>query len=297
MSFDTITNTIRKVAIPLIQKHLPEKAGQNYASLLDAIGDAEVVMIGEASHGTHDFYQQRAEITKELITKKGFTFIAAEADWPDAYRVNRFVQHGRNCDEHPVDSLQDFKRFPLWMWRNRVVVDFVDWLRKHNDQYHDVEKKVSFYGMDLYSFYSSMDAVVEYLDKVSPEDAKTARKRYSNFERFQGEPSAYGYATGLGLSKPFEREVVSTLVDIQKKGETYLKGAGGLIDGDELFYTQQNAELVRNAEEYYRKMYHADDCTWNLRDKHMADCVSSLIAFHNKKIQIVEKGKGDSLGS
>jgi erythromycin esterase-like protein len=147
-----------------------------------------------------------------------------------------------------------------------------------------MDKKVAFYGMDLYSFYSSMDSVIEYLEKVSPEDAKLARKRYSNFERFQGEPAAYGYAAGFGLSKSFEKEVIATLTDLKKKEEVYLQGAGGLIDGDELFYTQQNAEIVKNAEEYYRKMYQADDRTWNLRDKHMVDSVTTLLNFHTKKV-------------
>jgi len=285
---NTISSVIRRSAFPITQRHVvtESSAGQNYAALLEAVGDAEVVMIGEASHGTHDFYQQRAEITKQLILKKNFTFIAIEGDWPDAYRVNRYVQHGKRKDNTAVESLGDFKRFPLWMWRNRVVVDFVEWLRQHNDQFGtDIHKKVAFYGMDLYSFYSSMDAVIEYLEKVSPEDAKVARRRYSNFDRFQGEPAAYGHAAGFGLSHTFEKEVVSTLLDLKKKEEVYLQGAGGLIDGDELFYTQQNAELVKNAEEYYRKMYQADDRTWNLRDKHMVDCVSSLFNYHKKKFK------------
>jgi erythromycin esterase-like protein len=157
--------------------------------------------------------------------------------------------------------------------------------------------------MDLYSFYSSMDAVIEYLERVSPDDAKLARKRYANFERFQGEGSAYGYATGFGLAPSFEKEVISTLVDLQRKEEFYLKGEGGLIDGDgnasyltiinnqELFYTQQNAALVVNAEEYYRKMYHADDRTWNLRDKHMADCVANIFDFHKAKFKNTERSE------
>jgi len=281
-----LTSIIRKNVFP-VYKHSPT---QTYGPLLEAIGDAEVVMIGEASHGTHEFYQQRAEITKQLITKKGFTFIAVEADWPDAYRVNRYVQGGKASDVTARDALQDFKRFPMWMWRNTVVLDFVEWLKQYNTS-KELKDKIAFYGMDLYSFYSSMDAVIEYLEKVSPEDAEVARKRYGNFDRFQGEPAAYGYASGFGLSPSFEREVVATLVDLQKKEEIYLKGVGGLIDGDELFYTQQNAALVRNAEEYYRKMYHANDETWNLRDQHMFNCVSSLFEFHQKKFQNQRKEK------
>jgi len=280
MEINAISSTVGKYAVPL-------KSTESYTSLLQAVGDAEVVMIGEASHGTHEFYQQRAEITKQLILQKGFTFIAVEADWPDAYRANRYVQNGKKADKTAKGSLNDFKRFPMWMWRNTVILEFIEWLRKHNDKTsadNDPHKKVAFYGMDLYSFYSSMDAVVEYLEQVSPEDAKIAKKRYALFERFQGEPSSYGYAAGFGLTPSFEKEVVSTLVDLQKKGEIYLKGKGGLIDGDELFYTEQNARLVKNAEEYYRKMYHADEVTWNLRDGHMVDAISNLFEFHKRKL-------------
>jgi len=286
-NMNNIASIIRKSAFPVINRHAVSETSvaQNYSALLDAVGDAEIVMIGEASHGTHDFYHQRAEITKQLILKKNFTFIAIEGDWPDAYRVNRYVQHGKRKDNTAAEALGDFKRFPLWMWRNRVIMDFVEWLRGHNDQFNDAHKKVAFYGMDLYSFYSSMDAVIEYLEKVSPEDAKVARRRYSNFDRFQGEPHAYGQAAGFGLSGAYEKEVLSTLLDLKKKEEDYLKGVGGLIDGDELFYTQQNAELVKNAEEYYRKMYQADERTWNLRDKHMVDCVTSLFNYHKKKFK------------
>jgi len=177
------------------------------------------------------------------------------------------------------------------MWRNSEVVEFATWLRAHNDSKNDVKQKVAFYGMDLYSFYTSMDAVIEYLKQVSPDDAKIAKKRYSNFDRFQGEPSAYGMAAGFGLSKSYEREVVATLTDLHKKEEQYLKGAGGLIDGDELFYTKQNARLVAHAEEYYRKMYHADEITWNLRDGHMVDCVTNLMDYHSNRFRGERKEK------
>jgi len=284
---------LKSAAVPITLKDKsPNTSHSNYSALLDAIGDAKVVLIGEASHGTHDFYEQRAEITKLLITQKGFNMIATESDWPDAYRVNRFVQKGKtNVDSNPEDSLGNFRRFPLWMWRNKVVENFVQWLRDFNDgKFHNddsyvmkAEDKVAFYGMDLYSFYSSMDAVVEYLEKVSPDDAKLAKKRYSNFDRFQGEPSAYGMHSGIGLSPPLEKEVVATLLDLHHNSEAYLKGVGGLIDGDELFYSKQNAELVKNAEEYYRKMYRANENTWNIRDSHMADCVEKLLQFHDMK--------------
>jgi erythromycin esterase-like protein len=244
-------------------------------------------MIGEASHGTEEFYHHRAEITKQLIERAGFNCIACEADWPDAYRVNRYVQCGKTSRDADANAaLGDFKRFPMWMWRNTVVADFVEWLRAYNDHHIRLDApggRVAFYGLDLYSFYTSMDAVVEYLEKVSPEDAKRARLRYSLFDRFQGEPSSYGVAAALRLSPSFKKEVVQTLNDLRLKGEEYLQGRGGLIDGDELFYATQNAALVARAEEYYRNMVSADEQTWNIRDEHMADCVASLMAFQRRK--------------
>jgi erythromycin esterase-like protein len=215
--------------------------------------------------------------------EKGFTAVAVEADWPDAYRVNRFVQWGRHSrDSSAEDCLADFKRFPLWMWRNTVMVDFVNWLRDFNKDIPS-HQRTAFYGMDLYSFYSSMEAVIQYLEKVSPEDAKIARNRYSHFERFQGDPQSYGFAHSLGVAPSYKTECVKTLVDLREKGEIYLKGEGGLIDGDELFYAEQNARLVQNAEEYYRELFQGDSHTWNIRDGHMAECVSSLLSFHEKK--------------
>jgi len=271
-------------AIRPLHKNISQR---DFSPLLQLIGDAKVVMIGEASHGTNEFYRQRAAITQELITKKGFTFVVAEADWPDAYRVNRFVQNGKgNKDSTAEEALGEFKRFPLWMWRNTVVRDFVDWLRTYNDKCHKPgEQKVGFFGMDLYSFYSSMETVINYLKMVSPEDAKAAIEAYSNFDRFQGEPSAYGFATQLGMSPSYENEVIKTLVDLQQRGEAYLKGLGGVINEDELFYTQQNAVLVKNAEAYYRKMFRADENTWNIRDQHMSDTVSALFDYLSGKFK------------
>jgi len=257
---------------------------KDFTPMFQAIGNARVVLIGEASHGTQEFYQMRAEITKTLIRDFGFTFVAVEADWPDAYRVNRYVHQSKNNkDQNAEQSLSDFKRFPVWMWRNKVMVDFIEWMKDYNLTKSKNQDKTAFYGLDLYSMYSSMDAVIEYLRLVSPEDAAKAAKNYSNFERFQGQPSAYGAHAGLGLEKSFEKEVVQTLVTLQQKGESYLKGIGGLIDGDELFYATKNAELVKNAEEYYRNMYSADENTWNLRDSHMSECLMSLLDYHQDK--------------
>ena len=153
-----------------------------YDALLEGIGDARVVLIGEATHGTHEFYRERAFITRRLIAEKGFAAVAVEADWPDAYRINRYVR-GTSADEEAVQALTDFGRFPTWMWRNADVLDFIGWLRTHNDT-QPADKRAGFYGLDLYSLRASMEAVLGYLDKVDPEGARRARRRYGCFDQF-----------------------------------------------------------------------------------------------------------------
>jgi erythromycin esterase-like protein len=158
-----------------------------YDALIDAIGDARVVLLGEATHGTHEFYRERAFITRRLIAERGFAGVAVEADWPDAYRVNHFVR-GRGRDEEATDALGGFKRFPTWMWRNADVLDFVGWLRTYNEGKPEPER-AGFYGLDLYSLHTSMQALIAYLVKVDPVAAREARARHACFDRF-GDPSA-----------------------------------------------------------------------------------------------------------
>src|SRR6266850_2366943 len=204
---------------------------RDYDALINAIGDARLVLIGEATHGTHEFYQERAVITDRLITEKGFTAVAVEADWPDAYRVNRYVR-GMSDDRDSVEALGDFGRFPTWMWRNTDVVDFVSWLRAHNDT-EPPERRVGFYGLDLYSLRTSMEAVLAYLTKVDPQAAVRARQRYSCFDQFREEPQAYGYATEFGLSPTCQREVIAELVDLQRRRAEYAARDGrGARDRD-----------------------------------------------------------------
>ena len=190
-------------------------SGKACDSLVELFGGCRFVLLGEASHGTHEFYQTRAEITERLITEKGFSAVAVEADWPDAYRVNRYVQ-GRDQDADAAEALKSFKRFPAWMWRNTAVVDFVAWLRRYNDSVPETRQKCGFYGLDLYSLHASAHAVIEFLEKVDPEAAKRARYRYSCFENFGENSQAYGYAASFGLSKSCEDEVISQLVEIQR---------------------------------------------------------------------------------
>jgi erythromycin esterase-like protein len=255
--------------------HLITGENKDYDSVLDLIGDRRFVLIGEASHGTHEFYQERARITRRLIDERGFTAVAVEADWPDAYRVNRYVM-GLSDDQNANAALSDFRRFPAWMWRNRDVLAFVEWLRARNDAHVNAVTKARFYGLDLYSLRASIEAVVDYLDRVDPEEAKRARARYSCFDHVGAEGQQYGYALAYAGAIPCENEVVTQLIELRRKADAYLRRDGWVAD-DEFFFAEQNARLVRNAEEYYQQMYRAEVSSWNLRDRHMAGTLDALI--------------------
>jgi erythromycin esterase-like protein len=253
----------------------------DYDPLLDLVGDARFVLLGEASHGTHEFYRERAQITKRLIREEGFDAVAVEADWPDAYRVNRFVR-GRGGDSDAVDALAGFRRFPAWMWRNADVLDFVGWLRAHNDEAAEGQPQVGFYGLDLYSLHASIEAVLDYLDKVDPRAAEQARSRYACFDAYGEDTQAYGFATGLGLGPSCEGEVVSQLVDLRRSAAEYALRDGRVAE-DDYFYAEQNARLVKDAERYYRSMYRGETSSWNLRDRHMAETLDELVGHLGRR--------------
>jgi erythromycin esterase-like protein len=231
-----------------------------------------VVLIGEASHGTHEFYRHRAVITKRLIEERGFRAVAVEADWPDAHRVNRWV-HGAPEDPDAEHALRGFERFPTWMWRNADVLDFVGWLRAHRERSRE---GVSFFGLDLYSLHRSTAAVVEYLERVDPAEAEAARSRYACFELFERSQD-YGYAATSGLTPACHADVVAQLVALQRVGDSYLR-RDGIAAEDEQFHAEQNARLVVDAERYYRAMFSGrHELSWNLRDRHMADTLNRLL--------------------
>jgi erythromycin esterase-like protein/predicted phosphoribosyltransferase len=247
-----------------------------YQPLIDAVGDIRVVLLGEATHGTHEFYRERAFITRRLIAECGFTAVAVEGDWPDVYRMNRYVR-GMGHDEDAIESLSDFRRFPTWMWRNADVLDFVGWLRTRNDS-QPPSARVGLYGLDLYSLRSSTEAVLAYLDKVDRAAAQRARARYACFDRFGDELQEYGYAASFGLSRSCEREVIAQLVDLhERRAEFALRD--GRIGPDDYFFAEQNARLVRNAELYYRTMFQGHIESWNVRDRHMTETIVELLAF------------------
>lgn len=241
------------------------------------VGDARVVLIGEGSHGTHEFWAARAGITRWLIKQKGFCAVAAEADWPDAYRVNRYVR-GEGEDTTADAALRGFQRFPAWMWRNVVVRDFAEWLQVHNRQRRSLgQRETGFYGLDLYSLHRSMEEVISYLDGVDPRAADRARRRYACFDHVTADDGqAYGYAAAFGAGLSCEREVVDQLIDMHHSAIDYLHH-DGLVAEDELFYAQQNAQTVRDAEVYYRAMFSGRVTSWNLRDEHMARTLESLL--------------------
>ncbi len=286
-----VTDLVRDAACALTG------AGTDYDSLLEFIGDAHFVLLGEASHGTHEFYRQRAQITKRLIQEKGFTAVAVEADWPDAYRVNRYVR-GQGTDADAVEALSGFKRFPAWMWRNADVLDFIGWLRAHNDSIPSGAVKTGFYGLDLYSLHASMEAVLNYLDKVDPEGARRARHRYACFEQFGEDPQEYGYAAGLGLSHSCESEVITQLIDLQRRAADYAR-RDGRVAADDFFYAEQNARLVKDAEQYYRTMFRGRVSSWNLRDLHMTETLDSLaghFALQHQQAKFVVWAHNSHLG-
>src|SRR5437762_7379411 len=288
----TITDLIEGAAHELRADEITD-----YDALLEPVGDARFVLIGEASHGTHEFYRERAEITKRLIAEKGFEAVAVEADWPDAYRVNRFVRD-LSGDAEPVEALGDFKRFPTWMWRNADVLDFVGWLRQHNDQVLPGKHKAGFYGLDLYSLYASIEAVLGYLAKVDPDAARRARYRYACFEHFEENAQRYGYAASLGLTQSCEDAVVEQLLELQRRALEYAQ-RDGRVASDEFFFAEQNARLIRNAEEYYRSMFRGRVSSWNLRDQHMSDTLDALfdhLSHHEGDAKIVVWAHNSHLG-
>lgn len=263
----SLTAAIASAARPLTGAHA------DYDALLDLVGDAHYVLLGEATHGTHEFYEERARITQRLIRDKGFNAVAVEADWPDAYRANCYVR-GDEKDADAVQSLGGFQRFPSWMWRNTDVADFIEWLRGHN-ALRDPSQRVGFYGLDLYSMFTSIQEVLRYLEKVDPNAAGQARKRYGCFDHYFEDSQHYGYATGIGMSESCEQGVIAQLQELQQRAFDYVQADGGHAE-DAFFYAQQNARLVKNAEEYYRTMFRGRVSSWNLRDKHMAETLGAL---------------------
>jgi protein-L-isoaspartate(D-aspartate) O-methyltransferase len=276
----TVAHLIREVAEPI----RGSSADADVAPLLERIGDARIVLIGEATHGTSEFYALRANITKALIRSGGFKIVAAEADWPDAARVHRYVQ---GLPAAPLPEWRAFARFPVWMWRNHEVLEFVEWLREWNVGH----VAAGFYGLDMYSLYRSIRLVLDYLDRVDPAAARTARERYGSLTPFEGDPAAYGRAAISGQYRVCEKEVVAMLRDVLARELDY-----AARDGESFLDAVGNARVVANAERYYRAMYYGGSASWNLRDTHMFETLEALLRFHGPDARAVVWEHNSHLG-
>ncbi|KAI9143444.1 hypothetical protein BKA69DRAFT_1061936 [Paraphysoderma sedebokerense] len=264
--------------------------GKDYDQLIDSVGDARVVLIGEASHGTHDFYLERAYITQRLIKEKGFTAVCAEADFPDAVLINWYIQSmAPNDIKSAEDAVKEFKRFPLWMWRNPVVLEFIEWAKKWNDNLEAQGKskyeQVSFHGLDVYSLHSSSEAVIQYLQDKDPEAAEVAKSRYGCFTRFGDDTMSYAFSVRYGLAKTCEKEVVSVLRDLLRKRNDYLMKQFDAFPGpkeEPQFVAEVNALVVKDAEKYYRSMIAEDEVSWNIRDTHFLSTLERVVSYLSK---------------
>lgn len=263
-------------AVDLVRREAQPLAGLHDLDLLiDQIGRSRLVLLGEATHGTHEFYAFRAALTLRLVRDRGFDAVAVEADWPAAWRASRWVR-GSHADAGADAALAGFERFPRWMWRNAEVVSFLEDLRHYNEGMVP-SRRVGFHGIDLYSLRESMHAVLHYLDTVDPAAAQRARARYACFDDLAHEPQAYGHAVSFGLRGDCEREVVAQLAELLRAQGSRLDAEGRTAHDDEqLFYAQQNARVVRNAETYYRAMFSSRHESWNVRDQHMAQTLREL---------------------
>lgn len=251
-----------------------------YNTLLDNIGDAQWVLLGEASHGTHEFYQARIYLTERLIKERGFMAVAIEADWPDVHLIYRYL-HGVGEANNPKQALSGFKRFPTWMWRNTTMLPFLRRLRDHNDNISNFNQKIGLYGLDLYSLNTSIQAVIDFLQKIDPEAAIRAKTRYSCFDEMSIHPELYSQLINLRIKKSCVNEAIAELIEMQHKAFEYLHH-DGLTAEDEYFFAIQNARLVKNAENYYRNFIEGHVSTWNIRDKHMAETLN-VLADHLEK--------------
>ena len=274
MSSASRADTMRVLEERAVPISMATDAAADVSAIVDRIGNARVVLLGEASHGTHEFYALRAAVTRRLIETRGFRAVAIEGDWPDSRRIDRHVR-GIGHDADASAALEGFRRFPQWMWRNTVVRDFVSWLRARNTALPPREH-CGVYGLDLYSLHASIDAVLRYLERVDPPAAERARERYSCFEAAGDDPQAYGFGASRGIAETCEDDVVRQLAELRHCADAY-RARDGEVAEEDFFSAEQNARLVANAERYYRSMFRGRVSSWNLRDTHMADTLDAVI--------------------
>jgi erythromycin esterase-like protein len=279
---DRLVDALRRHAEPLP----PPEEQTAFGEFFDRFGDAQIVLLGEATHGTSEFYSARTAITRRLIKKHGFTVVAVEADWPDAARIDGYVRHHAKRPRRG----ESFVRFPTWMWRNMEVLAFADWLRGHNEARPD-QDKASFHGLDVYSLSESIQSVLAYLEKVDAEEAANARWRYGCLTPWQDEPAKYGRAVVYGERPGCEDAVVAQLHKLLEKRLVYLHE-----DGEAWFDATQNARIVQAAERYYRAMYQSSTTSWNLRDRHMFSTLEAVIAHRGPGTKAVVWAHNSHIG-
>ena len=257
----------------------PLEETEDLEPLLGRIGDARCVLLGEASHGTSEYYRWRARISERLIREKGFSFIAVEGDWPDCYRVNRYVKGYPDSGESAREALRAFERWPTWMWANEEVVELTEWLRHRNEGLPERDR-VGFYGLDVYSLWDSLQGVIGYLERVDPDAVEVARRAYSCFEPYGEDAREYARAAAL-VPTSCEDEVVSLLSELRRKIPEYPD------DPEARFDAEQNTLVVRGAEAHYRAMVHGGASSWNVRDRHMTETLERLMRHHGPESKAI----------
>jgi erythromycin esterase len=272
-------STIEEISDSINRHALPLRNDKDLNPLMDLIGDAHYVLLGEASHGTHEYYTWRMKITQRLIEEKGFSFIAVEGDWPDCYRVNRYVKNYPHTGSNAEEVLHAFNRWPTWMWANWEMVAFAEWLKGYNHQF-PAEKKVGFYGLDVYSLFESLEFIIDYLKKNDKEALETAYKVMECFEPYGNEGQEYARATTL-VPHLCKNEVVNLLSEIRNKIQLYNS------DYENVFSAEQNALVAVNAEKYYHEMIRGGAESWNTRDRHMVSTLERLMKFYGKNARCI----------
>ncbi|WP_336773456.1 erythromycin esterase family protein [Paenibacillus sp. MMO-58] len=264
---ESVVEKIKEYSIPL-------KSAGDLDPLIQAIGDADFVLLGEASHGTSEFYTWRTELSKRLIAEKGFSFIAVEGDWPSCYTLNRYVKQYNGAAPNPREALRDYNRWPTWMWANEEILQLTEWLHDYNRS-QPLETKIGFYGIDVYSLWESMDEILKHLEKTGSPELDTARKAFACFDPYNREPQNYGVSAAF-LSESCEEEVVQLLKDLQSKRQQ------SDIRDEALLSDELNALVAVNAERYYQSMVRGGPESWNVRDQHMVEALDSIKAFHGQ---------------
>lgn len=273
-------------------EHFSDIDSANLDGLLERIGDSRLVLLGEATHGTAEFYDMRARISRELIEKKGFNIIAVEADWPDATSIDDFIRDpGHNPDMKANFKIKPFSGFPTWMWANHSVLAFTHWLKDYNQKINSAEDTVSFYGLDLYNMYSSIEAVLDYLQEVDPGAAEAARWSYACLMPWADDPSLYSHNMQSGRYRGCRYEVFAVLQDLLKKRAYYKQQ-----DRQRYFNAEQNARLVRNGERYFRTMYYANNNSWNQRDQNMLETLQAILNYRGQKSKAIVWAHNSHIG-